>query len=83
MRECPACSKEMIKGTVISSGSMPFGVNVSVLLRIMQQSLCNLQCEVIMPPSSCRTSMAGFLAAYFIKLPIGQNVEVEANCTSQ
>ena len=28
MMECPACSKEMIKGTVISSGSMPFGVNV-------------------------------------------------------
>ena len=25
MMECPACSKEMIKGTVISSGSMPFG----------------------------------------------------------
>ena len=28
MMACPACSKEMIKGTVISSGSMPFGVNV-------------------------------------------------------
>ena len=28
MMECPACSKEMIKGTDISSGSMPFGVNV-------------------------------------------------------
>ena len=24
MMACPACSKKMIKGTVISSGSMPF-----------------------------------------------------------
>ena len=29
MRECPACSKEMIKGTVISSGSMTFNTNVT------------------------------------------------------
>ena len=29
MMECPACSKEMIKGTVISSGSMPFSTNVT------------------------------------------------------
>ena len=32
MRECPACSKEMIKGTVISSGSMPFNTNVTFSL---------------------------------------------------
>ena len=28
MMNCPICGKEMIKGTVISSGSMPFGANV-------------------------------------------------------
>ena len=29
MMNCPICGKEMAKGTVISSGSMPFNTNVT------------------------------------------------------
>ncbi|MBO8435661.1 MAG: hypothetical protein IAA97_01605 [Spirochaetes bacterium] len=29
MMNCPICGKEMAKGTVISSGSMPFSTNVT------------------------------------------------------
>ena len=28
MMKCPICGKEMLRGTVISSGSMPFNTNV-------------------------------------------------------
>lgn len=28
MMKCPICGKEMLRGTVISSGSMPFSTNV-------------------------------------------------------
>ena len=28
MMKCPICGKEMLRGTVISSGSMPFSMNV-------------------------------------------------------
>ena len=28
MMKCPICGKEMLSGTVISSGSMPFSTNV-------------------------------------------------------
>ena len=29
MMNCPICGKEMAKGTVISSGSMPFSTNIT------------------------------------------------------
>ena len=38
MMNCPICGKEMIKGTVISSGSMPFGVNV--IFRPTEKAYC-------------------------------------------
>ena len=28
MKKCPICGKEMLRGMVISSGSMPFSTNV-------------------------------------------------------